>query len=132
LIIGLMPVLFALLAVATDVTVLFTARRALAATADAAAVAGAQSADLAALYSGRTLTSLPLDCGKARMVIHDRFDRIPAAARTGPIRVQSITCNGTSVSVTLRSSARMPFASHFGVEPEVTVSAAAAARSPLR
>lgn len=132
LIIGLVPVLFMLLAIATDTAVLFTYRRSLAAEADSAAIAGAQSADLAALYSGKALSTLPLDCPAARRLIEERFERKSANFRAETARVKDIKCDGTSVSVTLRSTAHLPFASHFGVEPDVTVQAGAAARSPLR
>jgi len=132
LIIGFMPVLFLLIAVATDAAVLFSARRSLAAQADAAAIAGVQAADLAALYTGKSLSALPVDCAKARRVVQARFDAVSTGSATGAVTVQGITCDGVSVSVRLRCSAQLPFASHFGLAPQVTVRAGAAARSPLR
>lgn len=130
LIIGLVPVLLLMLAAGTDAAVLYTARRSLAAEADAAALAAAQGADLDAIYSGRAAGSLPLDCAKAKRIISTRFARHwnSLAAKA---RVTAIDCTGTDVSVTLASTATLPFASHFGINPAVTVKAAAAARSPF-
>lgn len=132
LVIGLVPVLFLLVAVCVDVSTLFIHRRALSSTADAAALAAAQSADLERFYRGEATASLPIDCAAARrrveaMLAPERMD-----VRAGGAQLESIECDRTTVSVQLRSSAELPFARVAGVAPAVVVRGRAAARSPLR
>jgi len=132
LFIGVFPIMLLLIMVGTDAAVLFTHRRALAAEADAAAIAGAQSADLEGLYTGGEPTSLPLDCAKARHVVAARIGSSSSDSRVTRAALGEVRCDGTSVSVILRSQAVLPFASELGVKPQVSVRADASARSPLR
>lgn len=132
LVVGLIPVLFLLLAVGVDASTLFIHRRALSSTADAAALAAAQSADLQRFYRGEATADLPIDCDAARrkveaMLTPDRLD-----ARAGGAQLESIDCDRTTVSVQLRSRAELPFAHFGGIAPTVDVRGHATARSPLR
>ncbi len=130
--IGMIPILFLILAVGIDTAVLFSHRRALSATADAAALAGAQSADLASVYAGRATTGLPLDCALARRTIANHLRIAHIDVRAGKVAIQSSTCDGRRVTVALRSTTRLPFVATLGVAPTVTVRASASAISPLR
>ncbi|MGV1037525.1 MAG: pilus assembly protein TadG-related protein [Candidatus Nanopelagicales bacterium] len=132
LVMGLVPVLLLMVTVGTDLSVLFTLRRALAAEADAAAVAAAQAADLEALYTGSGMRNLPLDCAQARRIVLHRVGGPRSDSRVGNSRLASMTCNSRRVSVRLRSTIKLPFASHLGIKPTVAVAADAAARAPLR
>lgn len=132
LVVGLIPVLFLLIAVCVDVSTLFIHRRALSSTADAAALAAAQSADLERFYRDESATDLPVDCAAARrrvatMLMPDRLD-----VRTGSAQLVSVDCDRTTVMVQLRSRAELPFAHVAGLAPTVDVRAHATARSPLR
>lgn len=132
LIIGLVPIVFGLIAVGTDAAVLFTARRSLGADADAAALAGAQAADFESLYTGHKSATLALDCARSRRLVEARFSGERGNPRAAAAHVESMTCDGRSVTVTLRSTTRLPFASNFGITPHVTVRATATAQSPFR
>ncbi len=132
LVVGLIPVLFLLVAVGVDASTLFIHRRALSSTADAAALAGAQSADLERFYRSESTRDLPVDCAAARrkveaMLMPDRLD-----ARASSAELQSIDCDRTTVTVQLRSRAQLPFAHLVGVAQTVEVRGRATARSPLR
>jgi uncharacterized membrane protein len=132
LILGLVPVVAGLIAVGTDAAVLFSHRRALVAQADSAALAAAQSADLATLYTSRRIASLPLNCNGARSVVNRRLSQASEDSRVPAPQLADFSCNRTAVTVRLRSKAQLPFAKHFGIEPTVEVAADAAATSPLR
>jgi len=133
LVIGLVPVLFLIVTVGIDAAVLFIHRRALASTADAAALAGAQAGDLERIYrGGRRLGNLPLDCADARRAVNDQVVPSRSDSRSGTAVVESVSCDGATVWVVLRSSVDLPFSAHLGLSPTVTVRGRAAARSPLR
>lgn len=129
---GLVPVLAVAVAVITDVSVLAASRRALAAEVDSAVLAAAQSPDLAALYTGSGLTNLPLNCRAARSVVMNRLGGAGGDARVRRASLTSFRCQGGAVTITARSRVTLPFARHFGIEPNVDVEAMAAARSPFR
>ncbi len=132
LVIGMVPILTGLIAVGTDLAVMFTHKRSLAAEADAAALAGAQSADLGKLYNGSRASELPIDCAQARKVVEDRVGSAASDKRVATASVTGFRCRSNTVTVQVRSTVELPFASHFGVSPTVDVSAEAAARSPFR
>lgn len=132
LMVGLIPILFMMVAVSTDAAVLFNHRRSLAAEADAAVVAGAQSADLAAVYSGKQSINLPLDCAKAREVIKSRVGSMSSDKRASAARVATIDCTPAQVSVSISTPVELPFSHYFGLRPTVDVKATSAARSRLR
>ena len=128
LVIGLVPILAAMVAAGVDTAVLFTHRRSLAADADAAALAAAQSADLQRFYSGDTLEELPLDCTAARRTAQHQLE---LSSNQG-MALQSFVCNQKSVSLTVSAPTTLPFAHYFGIAPTIEVGANSAATSPLR
>lgn len=130
--IGLVPIIAGLVAVGTDAAVLFTHRRALAADAESAVLAAAQTADLEALYTSRRLESLPLDCRAARAVVDQRLSKWNGRTGGSGIVVADFQCSRTAVSLRVRSQVVLPFAQHFGIDPTVEVGTDAAASSPLR
>lgn len=130
--VGMVPILAGLVAVGTDVSVLFAQRRALSAEADAAALAAAQSADLRELYTGSGFANLPLDCSRARRVVDGRIGSSRSDSRAAKSRVTKFTCRNDLVSVDVSSQVTLPFSQHFGVTPQVDVVASATAQSPFR
>jgi uncharacterized membrane protein len=116
-------VLFLLVAVVVDASAAFLARRSLAATADGAALAAAQSVDLAAFYDGAHGDLLPL--GDVATTV-DAYVTDPAAEVVG-VEVE----NGTTVVVTLRRHLALPL-SPPGYGDGVEITAQARARLPLR
>lgn len=130
LVIGMIPVLLGLVVILTDLSVLYIHKRSLAATADSAAVAGAQSVDLETFYTSSP-SRLPLDCTDSRRAITRQVTASKVDKRTPRISVVSTTCDGSTVGVQLRSQVTLPFSQHFGVRPQVQVAGSARARSPL-
>ncbi|MFZ1363201.1 MAG: pilus assembly protein TadG-related protein [Candidatus Nanopelagicales bacterium] len=130
LVIGMVPVLLGLVVVLTDLSVLYIHKRSLAAAADNAAVAGAQSVDLETFYT-TSPSRLPLNCSASRRAISRQVGASKVDKRTPRITVVSTTCDGSTVGVQLRSQVILPFSQHFGVKPQVQVAGSARARSPL-
>lgn len=129
---GLVPIVAALIAVGTDAAVLFTQKRAVSTEIEAAVLAAAQSADLEALYTGRQVKSLPLDCRQAREVVRRKMSAIAPRAGGSAVTVTSIDCNPTTVAASARVRVQLPFAQHFGINPEVQVGSRAAATAPMQ
>lgn len=132
LVVGLIPVLFLLVAVGVDTSTLFIHRRALSSTADSAALAAAQSADLERFYRGETASDLPVDCAAARRKVEAMLTPGRTDVRAGGAELESIECDRTTVTVQLCSHAELPFSHFAGVAPTVDVRGRATARSPLR
>lgn len=130
--VGLVPIAAGLVSVGTDISVLLAHRRALAAELDSAVLAAAQSADLDRLYTGQGIDSLPLDCGRARRVVESRLASESSDERINVVRLSSFSCRGGRVAASATATVRLPFAHHFGVNPQANVAAEAAARSPFR
>lgn len=107
--VGLVVVAALAVAVVSVVASTFLQRRALAATADLAALAGAQVVDLAPYYAGGATAGLPLDCGRVRAAVlaHLRAGGAPTAVPG--LAVESVGCDGTTVTVALRAPLRPPF-----------------------
>lgn len=131
LVIGLIPIVIAMLAVGVDTAVLFTHRRSLAADADAAALAAAQSADLQRFYSSDSFTELPIDCTAARRTAQRQLD-MSAYGRTQGMMLKSFDCNERTVSLSVSAPTTLPFSHYLGIEPTIEVMAASAATSPFR
>lgn len=118
-------VLVLLVAVVVDVSATFLARRSLTSAADGAALAAAQSVDVAAFYAG-TGEVLPL--GDVERAVDDYVStNVPDTDVVAVVLVDG----GTAVSVTLRRHVPLPL-SPPGYENGVDVTAAATARLPLR
>lgn len=131
LMVGLLPVLFGLVAVLTDMSVLYIHKRSLAATADSAAIAGAQTADLESIYAGRSTKQLTIDCAASKRVIARELAQTSSKSRTPRVMVDSTTCDGVTVGVRVRSKVTLPFSQHLGISPVVNVEASARARNSL-
>jgi len=129
LIVGFTAVVLLLIAVVTDVSAVFLARRALTAQADGAAVAAAQAIDEEAFYTGAASPDrLPLDRTAARRAAGEYL----AGARIGggPVLLRSLTAIDGRVTVTVAGEARPPFR-RFLAGTAVPLTAIAAADSPL-
>lgn len=114
--------------VVADVGRVVGARRALAATADQAAIAGAQAVDFDAYYAGGAdgLAGMPLDPAAVQASVH-RYLRPAIAAQQHPaLAVESVGVDASHVTVTLRSSAPLAFASLLGL-PSLGITASASA-----
>ncbi len=123
----------AMVVVAIDTTTAFLARRSLAALADGAALAAAQSVDDPRFYAGGN-ADLPLSVAAVRGAVGDYL----AAAEADPSVQWDVVTDGTTVTVSLRRQVALPFVRLLGVvgaeyaDGRVPVAAAAHARAPYR
>ncbi len=132
LICGLVPILSMLVMVGVDASVLFSHRTALAAQADAAALAAAQAADLQELYTGDATKALMIDCRQARQEVDRRVTPRSVDSRIKRARVVEFDCSADTVSVRLSAPVSLPFAGIVGAKPTVTAVASSRAMSPFR
>jgi len=142
LLIGYAAVALILVVVGIDVSAAFLARRALAATADAAALDAAQAVDRTAIYDGAIGgcgASLPVDADRARAralatVADDSDDLRRAFARLDPV---DVSVAGGTVTVHLAGRAKVPFGRLLAVlvpghdDGAVEVDVTVHARSPV-
>ncbi len=133
LVLAYLTVAAALIGVVVDATAVFLAQRSLSATADGAALAGAQTLDERLVYSGGTpLDRLPLSPGRveAAAVAYLRADGAPR--RFDDLGLSTGT-DGTTATVSLRTRVALPFSGGFlGVRGPAPLAVVASARSPLR
>lgn len=132
--VGCLVVALLLVAVVVDASKLYLTRRALAGVADGAALAGAQAADLPAVYSGGAAGGLvPLDAGSVDLAV-ERY-LVASGLReqfTDPSLV-SVETDGTTVVVTLTARAVLPLVSSVTAAPAgVGITVTARARSAVR
>ena len=129
LMMSLTVVLVMAIALVVDVGTVLAQRRGLAATADAAAMAGAQAIDLAAYYGSGPDSEgvLELDPTRARAAVLDQLAASRARERHPGLQVDSVSVADGEVVVRLRSRAQLPMVSLFGIE-SAPVSAASGAR----
>ena len=123
LVIGAVAIVLTLVTVVTDVGVLWLQRRALQATVDGAALAGAQSVDLPAVYAGGAHGDLLLDPRAARTAVRSYVSAVPTSLRS--VRVTSVV-SATTVTVRATAVASPPFLA-FLTGRGVTVTAEASA-----
>jgi uncharacterized membrane protein len=132
LILGLVVVAALLVAVVTDVSALYLERRELIAAADGAALAGAQAIDRESVYRNGLPTSgpVPLDRDAAEQAVRDYLTE--AGLLTGDLDV-TISTSATTVSVALRTRARLPVSNTVtsGTSGTAAVSATATARTAV-
>lgn len=122
-----------LVAVATGAAAVFLHRRALASATDGAALAAAQGADEAAIYTGRADDELPIDPALARTIVTGYVADNRLAARFPGFAVRSVDVDGRTVAVTFASLVRLPFVGVLGAEYQggVPIGATARARAPF-
>jgi hypothetical protein len=142
LLMGYAALAIALIVVGIDVSAAFLARRALASTADAAALDAAQAVDRGAVYGGgggRWGEPLPSNVSVARIRAADVVaDDSTDLQRAFPVlEPADVTVDGGTVTVRLSGRARVPFGRLLGVllpghdDGAVEVDVTAHARSPV-
>lgn len=109
LVIGIVAIVLTMVTVVTDVSVLWLQRRALQATVDGAALAGAQAVDLPSVYAGGAHGDLRLDPRAARAAVRSYVRAVPTTLRS--LRVASVTTTATTVTVRATAQSRPPFLS---------------------
>lgn len=131
LVVGAVVVVVTLVTVVTDVGALWLQRRSLQATVDGAALAGAQSLDLASFYADGAQGDLRLDARTARIRVRAYTASLPSARRLTSFRLTAVTVDTTTVTVRANAVARLPFLS-WVTGRGVTLVAQASARSATR
>jgi uncharacterized membrane protein len=113
LIIGFVTIAALLVIVGVDVSRVFLARRALASTADAAALAAAQAVDRAAVYGGRSGCGglLPVDADAAAHVVGTTVGDASDSLRRTFVALEAPDTSADAGTVTVRLSGdvRVPF-----------------------
>lgn len=127
LVIGAVVIVLTLVTVVTDVSALWLQRRALQATVDGAALAGAQAVDLPSVYAGGAHGDLRLDPRGARTAVTRYVRAVPTTLRS--LRVSSVTVTGTTVTVRATALASPPFLSLLTGRGITVVAEATAANS---
>ena len=142
LVVGYAAIALVLVVVGVDVSAVFLARRALASTADAAALDAAQALDRTAAYSGAIggcAATLPVDASLAR----SRADAVVADDSDGlrhvfaDVRPAEVAVDAGTVTVHLDGRARVPFGGLLAAllpghgDGTVEVGVTAHARSPV-
>jgi len=128
LVIGVVVVVLMLVTVVTDVSVLWLQRRALQATVDGAALAGAQAVDLPTVYAGGARGDLLLDPRAARGAVRSYTASVPSSKQLTSFRLTAVTVTTTTVTVRAAAVSRPPFLSWL-TGRGVTVVAEASART---
>jgi uncharacterized membrane protein len=126
--IGLLTVLLALVAVVSDASAVFLARREVAAACDAAATAAAQAVDRSVVYGAGAGERLPLSFDDARTRVSAWLALQREAGLTAT--VTGLTDDATTAMVTCQRSEVPPLRSAVDL-PSVLVTAHAQARSPI-
>jgi uncharacterized membrane protein len=121
----------ALVLVVTDASKVFLTRRALVSSADAAALAGAQSLDVASFYA-RGGDTLPLDSDGAVAAVREYVDDAGLAQVYTDFQLVSVEVEASVVTVTVRARSLLPFGSYVGRPDGVLVEATAHATAPYR
>ncbi len=127
LVIGAVVIVLTLVTVVTDVSTLWLQRRALQATVDGAALAGAQAVDLPSVYAGGAHGDLRLDPRAARTAVTSYVRVVPTTLRS--LRVSSVAVTGTTVTVRATALAAPPFLSLLTGRGITVVAEATAANS---
>ncbi len=136
LMIGLVAVVVLLIGVVTDASVLFLTKRSLAAVVDGAALAGAQTLDEAAFYTGPDNPAeagrVPLDARLSQAAVRDYLHRSAAAQSLDQLVLHQVQVSAEQVSVSATATADLPFRRFVGGGPGVRLQAVATAETPYR
>jgi len=127
-----MLVAAALVMVVIDVSKVFLYRRSLAAAADGAALAAAQSLDRETFYRQGAGELLPLDQETAASAVQAYLARADLATRFPELRYAEpqLSADGRTVTVRLESRMRLPFTGFFtGGDRSVDIGATASAQA---
>ena len=121
-----------LVTVVVDVSKVYLIRRSLVAAADGAALSAANQPDLSAVYTGAG-SSLPLSRAGARDAVEQYVDDADLGTRFEEFQITGVTTDGITVTVSFRSTVRMPFGNLLPARYAAgyPVRATARARSPL-
>lgn len=130
LVIGLVAVLLMLVAVVAAASSVFLTQRALAASADGAAVAAANAVRVDSLYEGSAGELLPLDSRGVAAAVAGYAEEAGLPERFAGFDFSSST-DGRTATVTLAAVAEIPFARRLTGGRGVPVTVTASARSPL-
>lgn len=128
LVIGAVVIVLTLVTVVTDVGVLWLQRRSLQATLDGAALAGAQSVDLPAVYAGGANGDLKLNATSARAAVRTYLAAVPSSKRLTSFRLTQVRVVTTTITVRGTAVAHPPFLSWI-TGSGVTIAAQASART---
>lgn len=109
--IGYVLIAVTLVIVVVDVSAFFLSRRALAALADGAAVAGTSAEDGRRLYGSGPGAQLPLDALGVRSAVSDYLIDRDAGTAYPHLQVREVTTDGGTVSVVLTEDKPLPFLS---------------------
>ena len=126
---GFAIVALALVLVVTDASKVFLTRRSLVSAADAAALAGAQSLDREAYYTGKNDT-LPLDAESAMAAVRAYVDDAGLAQTYNDFELVAVQVTGGEVTVTVQARSLLPFGSYVGHPDGVVIEATAHATAP--
>lgn len=123
--IGFIAILLMAIVIGVDAGSFYLQKRNLAATADAAALAGAQQIDLDAYYKRGATARTRLDTAKVRRLVVAQLTASRASTNFEGFAIRNISTTGRQVDVTLSSVASLPFLSMFHRRASITVDASA-------
>ena len=123
--IGFIAIVLMALVVGIDAGSFYLQKRNLAATADAAALAGAQQIDLDAYYRKGATARTRLDTTKVRRLVVAQLNSANAAQTFNGFSIRNISSTGRQVDVTLTAVAELPFLSMLHRRTSITVDASA-------
>ena len=132
LLLGFAVLALVLVGVVADLSKVFLAKRALASTADGAAIAAAQALDLEALYTGTAAPGdLPIDARAADAAARGHLARDGSGAAYDGFAVDRVEATPTQVEVQVSARVALIFGVFFAGPDGVRLAASATARSPL-
>ncbi|RKS72681.1 putative Flp pilus-assembly TadE/G-like protein [Motilibacter peucedani] len=134
LLLGFVAILVGLVAVITDSSAAFLARRSLVAASDGAALYAAGALDRDRLYD-ESLTRLPIEARSARSRATAYLARTDLDEHYRSVRVRSVDLDpgATSVTVELTATVALPFVGRIsGGRRTLRITASSTAHSPLR
>ncbi len=135
LVLGYFAIAALVMTVATDASAVFLAQRSLASAADGAAVVAAQSVDERSLYLRDYTDTLPISDAALHAVVVAYVEQQGLRERFGGLEVvRASSPDGRTVTVTFRTTVRLPFVNVITGEHGggVELTATAHAQMPLR